>query len=94
MEVIEEQFKMLGAKSESLTTEFTRARELIQKVADERHLIGMEGLKDQKNMHELRDEEIQKEIQTIKISEALESLVDDLKKVSESVMKQMKEETD
>ena len=52
MEIIEEQFRMLQGKSDSLLHELTRARDLVSKVTDERHLHGLDGLKTQQKSSE------------------------------------------
>ena len=62
MEVLEEQLRMIAGKSESISSEFIRAKELLSKVNDPRHLQGLEGVADQRNVHEMREEETLAEI--------------------------------
>lgn len=45
MEILEEQFKMLAAKSDSLGSEIGRVKTMIATVTDEKHLQGVEGIK-------------------------------------------------
>jgi hypothetical protein len=91
LEILEEQLRMLGSKSESLNFEFARARELLRKATDSRHLQGLEVAR---NPQEVQEEAIQRDIQSIRIAEGLESLAADLRKLSSSLIEQMREETE
>ena len=46
MQLLEDQFRMLGSKSDSLSQEFDKIRKMVTVVTNERHLAGMEGTKD------------------------------------------------
>jgi archaellum component FlaC len=45
MEMIEEQLKMLSAKAESVSNDFSRIKELVRLIVDPRHIEGLEGAK-------------------------------------------------
>jgi citrate lyase beta subunit len=62
IEVLDEQLKMVTGKRDSISSEFARAREILERVTDEAYLQGLEGLKDQRNIHEMREDEILLEI--------------------------------
>ena len=46
MQLLEDQFRMLGSKSDSLSQEFDKIRKMVTVVVNERHLDGMDGSKD------------------------------------------------
>ena len=43
MELLEDQFKMLTSKGESLSQEFDKIRNMLSIVTNERHIEGLEG---------------------------------------------------
>lgn len=46
MQLLEDQFRMLASKSDSLSQEFDKIHKMVTVVTNERHLAGMEGTKD------------------------------------------------
>ena len=93
-EMLEEQLKMLTAKSESLDGELQKVRSMIGKVAVEDYLHGLEGVASAKSHHEMREEEMNAEISKIQVSESLTKIVDELKAGTDDLLRTLKSEVE
>lgn len=85
MEMLEEQFKMLSSKAESVSNDFTRIKDLVKLIVDPRHIEGLEGAKSQKNIEDIHEEEVLGEIQSIKIADNIQSLIKELRVMTSKV---------
>lgn len=80
MELLEDQFKMLTSKSESLTHEFDKVRGMLKVITNEKHMEGLEGVKEGKmSEQQMREEEIKAEMAQISIAQGLSDIVKELK---------------
>ena len=93
MELLEDQFKMLNSKTDSLSQEFGNIRKMLAVITNDKHLSGLEGVQGkQVDEQQMREEEIKAEIASITIAQGLKDIVKELKQLTETLHSSLKAE--